>query len=60
MEQVTEDAVMDPEKQNKVSPAYVLAAAAIWALVFYSLSFHHRPETPRMALTALQVCDSAR
>jgi hypothetical protein len=60
MEQVTKDAVMDPEKQKKVSLAYVLAAAAIWALIFYSVSSHHRPEQPKVALGSLQVCDSTR
>jgi hypothetical protein len=60
MEQPAEDAAMDRDKQKKVSPAYALAAAAIWALVLYSLSSQHRPEPARVALRALQVCDSTR
>ncbi len=58
MEQVIEDTVMDPQKSRKISPAYVLAAAAIWALVLYSLSSLYRPEPVQVAFGALQVCDS--
>ena len=56
MEQVTEDTLMAPEKQNKASAGYVVAAAAIWALVLYSISSAYRPEPSRIALGALQVC----
>lgn len=60
MGQHTEDAVMDPQKSRKVTPAYILAAAAIWALIFYSVSSVYHPQPPRIALGALQVCNGAR
>ena len=60
MKQAAEDAIMGPEKQNNVSAGYILAAAAIWTLVLYSVSSLHRPEPSHMALIALQVCDSGR
>ena len=56
MEQHAEDAAMDKGNKSKVSPAYILAAAALWALVLYSVSSLYRPEPSRMALGALQVC----
>ena len=56
MGQHTEDAAMDKANKSKVSPAYILAAAAIWALILYSLSSLYQPDPPRMALGALQVC----
>jgi hypothetical protein len=58
MQQHTEDPVMDPQTSSKVSPAYILAAAAIWALVFYSVSSLYRPQPAQAELSALQVCDS--
>ena len=61
MGQHTEDAAMDKANKSKVSPAYILAAAAIWALILYSVSSLYRPEpsrpeSSRIALGALQVC----
>ncbi len=60
MGQHIEDPAMDKASRTKVSPGYVFAAVAIWALVLYSLSSLSRPEPPRMALGPLKVCDSAR
>ena len=54
MEQPTEDAAMDPQTSSKVSPAYALAAAAIWALVLYSVLSH--PQSQRLAMQTLQTC----
>jgi hypothetical protein len=56
MEQHTEDVAMDPPTSSKISPAYVLAAAAIWALILYSLSSLYRPEPAQVVVGALQVC----
>lgn len=58
MEQPTEDAAMDPQKSSKISPAYALAAAAIWALILYSVSSLYRPQPAQAELSALQVCDN--
>jgi hypothetical protein len=60
MDTLNRDAVMDRPKQNTISPGYALAAAAIWALVLYSLSSLYQPQHPRIALGALQVCDTSR
>jgi hypothetical protein len=56
MEQVIQDTAMDPAAPRKTSPAYILAAAAIWALILYSVSSLDRPEPARIALSRAQIC----